>query len=95
MKLAARQIDILDPQAQAFLDAHADAVEQADDQAVGIARQAAQQGLRLGDGKHHGQPLVDLGAGDAVEPGQGDAEHIAIQKQDGVHGLVLGAGGYV
>ena len=34
-----------------------------------------------------------LGPDDLVEPGQVDAEHLAVEKEQGAQGLVLGGGG--
>ncbi len=89
--LASVDIHILDAQPQAFLDAQACAVEQANDQRIrGTgALDVPQQGLHFGDGEHDWQALRGLGARDAVEPGQGYAEHLAIEEQNGVHGLIL------
>src|SRR5215467_11083699 len=43
--------------------------------------------------QHHGQVNGPLGPDDVVEPRQFDAQHLAIEKEQGAQGLVLRGGG--
>ncbi len=49
-------------------------------------------GADLLAGQHDGQEPGPLGPNDIVEPRQIDAEHLAIEEQQGAQGLVLGGG---
>ena len=86
------EVDVFDAQAQCFEQPHAGAVEQADDEAVGVCRQVAQQGGGFSLGEDGGQVFAGLCAGDAVQPWQVSVQDFLVQKQQGGQGLVLGAG---
>jgi hypothetical protein len=75
------EIDILDPQAHAFHQAHAGAVEQAQHQARG-AIQPRQHRPHLGRREHRRQARRLLRPLDAVQPRQGHFQHFAVEKQD-------------
>jgi hypothetical protein len=54
-----------------------------------------QDGPDFFSGEHDGQPSGPLRSHDVVEPGQVLLEDIAIEKEDGAQGLVLGGRGNV
>jgi hypothetical protein len=86
--LAALEIDILHPQAQAFHDAQAGAVQHPADQCAG-AVEPRQERSHLGAGQHHRQAARRLCRLDVVEPGQFDIQHLAVKEEQGALGLVL------
>jgi len=87
--LVPAEVDVLDPQAARFEDAETGAVHQRGHQARRAIHALEDQADLVGrqnDGKAGGPLRPD----DLVEPGEVDAEHVAVQEQQGRQGLVLG-----
>jgi hypothetical protein len=83
-----------DSEAGALQQAQAGAVEQ-DRHEARHAVHPLRHGTDLFSGEHDGQPSRPLRPHDVVEPGQVLLEDIAIEKEDGAQGLVLGGRGKV
>ena len=86
---AACEIDVLDPQTQAFQQAHAGAVEQLAEQTV-VIRQGGQHLRHLVMRQHHRKPGRALRAVDLLHPRHRQAEHLLVQKQQGRQSLLVG-----
>lgn len=86
--LAAREIEILDAQAHAFHRPHPGSVEQAGDQRV-RTRHERKHAAHLVAREDRGQPPGPLGPADVAEPGQLDAEHFPVEKQQRRQRLVV------
>jgi hypothetical protein len=84
------EVEVLDPQVEAFVEAHAGAVEQGADEPVEAAQLAENLG-HLADGEHDGHGAAALGPGDRVHGVV--AEDLPIQEGDTGRGLVSGLGG--
>src|SRR6185503_7707332 len=56
------------------------------------AMHAIEDGARLRDREHRGQPSRSLGADDVVEPGELDVEHLPVEKEQRRQRLVLRRG---
>jgi hypothetical protein len=59
------------------------------------AVQSLEHGAHLLAGEDDGQPRRPLGAYHAIQPGEIDLQHVAVQEQQGAERLVLGRGGDV
>jgi hypothetical protein len=90
--LVHREVDVLHAQTTAFQQAQPGAVEQ-NRHEPRHAVEPLEDGADLVARQHDGQMLGPLGPDDVVEPREVDAEHLAIQKEQGAQGLVLGGGG--
>jgi len=88
------EIEILHPQANAFHQAHATAVEQTREQRIDSLH-PVENALRLVAGQHHRQALWPLGSHDAVEPRQVNAHNLPVKEQQGRQRLVLGRRGHL
>lgn len=87
-QLAARELQVLHAQAQRLQQPHDDAVHQRRHQ-TRRARHVQQQAAHLARRQHHRQPARRSRLHHLVEPGQIDAQHMAIQVQQRRLGLVL------
>src|SRR5262245_62755150 len=85
------EIDVLDTQATAFQQAEPRSVEKERHQAR-HAVELREDGPNFLAREDDRQPLRRLGAHQAVEPGQFDVEHLAVEKEQGAQRLVLGGG---
>ena len=88
-ELARREVNMLHAQATAFQQPQPRAIEQ-DRHQPWDAIEALEDGADFLAGQHHGQMHGPLGPDDVVEPGQLEAEHLAVEKEQGAQGLVLG-----
>lgn len=86
--LIQREIEILDPQAQAFEHPQPGPVENQTDQAVG-AVEVAENVPGFVAGEHDGQALRPVGPDDARNLPRFDFEHGQVEKQDRVERLIL------
>lgn len=87
-----REVDILDPEACAFEQAQAGAVEE-QRQAAGDALEVLEDGSNLVAGHDDGQVVRAPGADEVVEPGQVLIEHLPVEEQPRPERLILGGGG--
>ena len=89
--LVRREVDVLHAQATAFQQAQPRAVQQ-ERHEPWHAVEPLEDGADLVPRQHDGQMQGPLGADDVVEPRKLDAEHLAVEKEQGAQGLVLGGG---
>ena len=82
------EVHVLHPQATAFQQPQPGAIQQ-DRHEPRDAIEALEDGADLLARHDDGEPLRALRAYEVVEPGQLDAEHVAVQEQQGTQGLVL------
>ena len=87
------ELDVLHAEADAFHDAHAGAIEQLSHELV-EAGHLVEEPLRLVFGEHRGQATVFAGADGVDGAGEFNLEHMAIEKEEGAEGLVLGGRGH-
>jgi hypothetical protein len=88
--LVRREVDVLHAEA-AFQQAKSRAVQQQRHEAW-RAIEPLEDCTHLVTGERHGQMLRPLGPDDIVEPRELDAEHLAIEKEQGAQSVVLGRG---
>jgi hypothetical protein len=86
------QVEVLDAQAQTLGEAQSAPVEEPGDQLV-VAGEEVDDALDLVAGEDGGQVLRAGGASQAVFEGKVLLEHLAVEKEQGAEGLVLGGGG--
>lgn len=91
-ELVRRDIDVLRAQATALEQPQSGAVPQ-DRHEPRHSVEALEDGADLLARQEDGQMQGPLGPDDRVEPGQVDAEHLTVEKEQGAQGLVLGGGG--
>ena len=89
----AHEIDILDAQAHAFEQAHAGAIEEARQQARDALAHARQQRLHFHLREHDGDALLRDRPAELLQPRHVDAEHLAVEKEQGAQGLAVRGGG--
>ena len=87
--LSKAEIQVLDPQPYAFHQAHSGAVKQTGHQGV-RALHAFEDDGNLGRRENGRQALRLLRPSHVVQPGQIDAEHLAVEKQQRRKRLILG-----
>lgn len=87
-QLVTLEIDILDPQPHAFHQTHACSVEKTGHQRMRPVHRR-QQALDLTARQHDGGPFRLLRPIQVSQPGQIDAEHFAIQKEQRRQGLLV------
>ena len=89
------QVDVLDAEIEWLADAPTTTVEYSGDEIVGLATLVAdglEECLRLGNAR--GVALVSrTGGPQSPHVAQWLCQHLLVKEQDGVEGLVLGAGG--
>jgi hypothetical protein len=85
------EVRVLHAQAQAFHQAHPGAVQQAGHEGV-LAFQQGQDAGDLFPGEHRRDPAGGGGPLDALEPRQLQAQHLAIQKEQGAQCLIVRGG---
>jgi len=90
--LVSREVDILDPQPDAFHDPQARAVEQTTKQAVRAA-ESAEHPRHFGARQHHRQAPRRLRQGNTGKPGQLGSEHLPVHEQQRALRLILRGGG--
>ena len=90
--LAVAEVDVLDPQGQAFEEAETGAVHQRGGDEV-LSRQMAENLRNLIPGEDDRQQLRTFRANHAVEPVERDAEDVPVQEQESAERLVLRGGG--
>jgi len=86
--LPVREVQILHPQRQAFLQPQSTTVKDVGDQPV-LPFKVGEDGPDLNLRQHHGQVTRRLGADHAVEPGQFQLQNLLIEEQQGGERLVL------
>lgn len=86
------EVEVLHAEADAFHEAEAGAVEEFGHQLVG-AGEAGDDAEDLFVGEDGGEALGAFGADGAGGEVEFDAEHFAVEEEDGAEGLVLGGGG--
>jgi len=84
----ARELDILHPKPQALEQAHAGAVEQAENQTFSTGNQS-EHSVNFLTCEHDGEPGGAFGPSDAGEPGQLGLQHLTVEEQEGSERLVL------
>ena len=87
------KINVFDPKRETFHDAHAGAVEQLGHEAIG-ALELREKALNLLDGEHDRDVLRSFGPGKGANIAQRHLEDFIINENQGIQGLVLGAGGH-
>ena len=88
-RLAPAEIQVLDPEAHAFHQAHAGTIEQAPHQGM-RSLHAFKHGGHFGGRKHGRQALRLFRPRHIVQPRQIDAEHLPVKKQQRRERLALG-----
>ena len=86
------KIEVFHPQADAFHQAQASAIQEVGHESV-APFQMGQHGAHLGGGEDDRQPGGTFGPFHVVQPTDVLLEHFLVQEQDGAQGLVLGGGG--
>jgi len=88
------EVQIFDPEAHAFHEAQATAIQEFGHHLMFIGH-VAQDGLDFGFGEHHREMFGLFGVNDVGQRPQLLPEKFAIEKQDGAEGLTLGGSGHV
>lgn len=88
------EVDVFDAQSQTFEQAQAGAVEEFGLELESGVGDVSEDGLDFGFREDNGEAFVFLGA-QGFDAGEFDVEDLFIEKEDGVHGHILGAGGDV
>ena len=83
-----------DTQPQTFRQAQPGAVEEFGLELEGGVGDVGEDGVDFGFGEDDGEAFVFWGA-QGFDAGEFDVEDLAVEEEDGLHGHVLGAGGYV
>jgi hypothetical protein len=91
-EMALAEVDVLDPEAEAFQQSEAGAVEQAGHQSI-RAVELVEDGADLVAGQDRREPLGPPGRGDPAEVLERPAQDLAIEEEDRMQGLILGGGG--
>ncbi len=86
------EVDIFDTQGGTFGEAEAGAVEDAGHEEVG-AMEEGEDLADLGGGEDDGEAFGVDSVGDGADIAEFALEYMAIEKDDGIEGLVLGRGG--
>jgi len=88
--LTARKVHILDPQAKAFHQSHAGAIQQTRHQCSHTFRDCRQQPGNILHGQNDGQTFGALRTHNVLQPWQFHPQHLAIEEQQRRQRLVLG-----
>lgn len=89
--LPVAEVHVLDAQTEAFAQAHAGAVEQAEDEVID-AFGMGEDGLDLVAGEDNGHAARALRPGEVVHALDRDVQHVAVEEEHGAEGDVLGVG---
>jgi len=89
--LTAVEVDVLHAEGEGLLEAETGAVEDLAEEAEGRL-ELLEQGHDVAAREDGGEVLGTLGALEAVERGQVEFEHLAVEEDEGAEGLVLGGG---
>jgi hypothetical protein len=89
--LAVAEVDVLDPESETFHEAQAGSVEEESHQ-MPWGRQLADDLPGLLRGEDHRDTIPGLGEGEGVEPTWVDIEHLLVEEDQGVEGLILRCG---
>ena len=91
--LIALEVHVFDPQAQAFQQPHAGAVQQCAHQARGPV-EFVQDRIDFLAGQHDRQPALPTGPNDTSDLAQRAIQDFVVEEQEGGQGLVLSRGGH-
>ena len=89
--LTAVEVDVFYAEGEGLLEAETGAVEELAEEAEGRL-ELLEQGHDVAAREDGGEVLGTLGALEAVERGQVEFEHLAVEEDEGAEGLVLGGG---
>ena len=88
------EIDVLNAEAEGFVEAESGAIEQFHEEFLG-AGQIDDDGRDLFFGEHRGKGLRTLGKLQILQPGKILFDHIPIEEENGAHRLILRGSGDV
>lgn len=85
------KVEVFDAQTEDFFDAQARAVEKLGEEFLG-AVEVADEGADFSEGEDDGKALGAFGTDGFDGVGEGLVEDVAVEKQKGAEGLILGGG---
>jgi hypothetical protein len=89
------EVKLLDPKAERFRQPQPAPVQQMRDQAIRAKREGCKEPLHLVAREHRGEALGALGAVERPNVGQFEVEHLFVDEDQRIEGLVLGGGRHV
>jgi len=85
------EVDIFDSKRQAFREAESGAIEQACHEVFATVEEC-EHGADLGGGEDDGEAFGADRAGELADIAEFPVEHLSVEEDDGIEGLVLGRG---